>query len=831
MIAVCLAFLVLSTGAADNGEPVRVGVYDFAPLSCTSDPHSPHCGIFTTLLNEIAAREGWKLEYVPGSLEEGLERLEAGQIDLLMAATYSPAAAERFDFTRETVISTWAQLYTTPDTRVQSLLDLDGLSIGVNRDDPYNRELRTTIKRLNIKCTFVEFNHSREVLEGLEKKWVDAGIVDRLYAVRHENDYHVKKEPIILAPVELRFAAPKNRTRYLISALDLHLGRMKEDSSSLYYQTVEREFGKTGDTKLLRTLGWGLAIALGVVVLLVGMTLILRRQVKNRTAELSRKNTELEQEVQMRRLAEDALRRSNQLLSNTFSSMRDGLVVIDSREDRILSFNAAAGAMLKYTEDELRDLPPTTLLQQYASVMEFRDVLSRAVADHGFYQAETRIRRRDDTTFPAELVITPIRDGNENFMLWVMIIRDISERVQAQRALQDSEARLRQAQKMEAIGTLAGGIAHDFNNILVPILGYAQIVRESLSEPGPCREYMDEILTAGYRAKSLVSQILSFSRSSDQQPEPIHLSLITQEVSKLLRASLPSTIQINLELHADEDVIAADPTRIHQVLMNLCSNAAYAMQFSGGALTIAVNDHEGPLLGWGAKEELGPGQFLRLSVSDEGEGIDPAIMHRVFDPFFTTKRHGEGTGMGLAVVHGIVSGYNGAVSVETAYGSGTTMHVYLPKTSAPAPQAPPCRRKKPRGRQERIMVVDDEQMIVDMMQRYLSDLNYRVDVFTSSEKAMAHVSTDPDGIDLVITDQTMPRLTGAELARNILNLRPDMPIILLTGFSEMISESGARQIGIKRYMTKPFQPREMATTIRDLLDESQRNRTEAALLT
>jgi CheY-like chemotaxis protein len=383
------------------------------------------------------------------------------------------------------------------------------------------------------------------------------------------------------------------------------------------------------------------------------------------------------------------------------------------------------------------------------------------------------------------------------------------------------EEDLFQAHKMEAIGTLAGGIAHDFNNILAVIIGFADMARDDIPEGNQAKKFMDQILKASNRAKDLVKQILTFSRKGAEIKQPIEPSHIIKEGIKLMRASLPTTIAIQKDIDPDCGLILANPTNIHQVLVNLCTNALHAMEDEKGVLTIKSTDVEMQATDIPVETGVSAGKFIELMVGDTGCGMDKATLERIFEPYFTTKEVGKGSGMGLALVHGIVQDCGGFIKVESKPGSGTEFHVYFPAIDEKLmaveeeEEAP-----LPRGN-ERILVVDDEESILAVHQAYLHNLGYKVTTHCSSEKAFEDFQASPHSFDLVITDQTMPNLTGSELARKFLEIRPEIPVILCTGFSTVMSEEKAEKIGIKRFIMKPVSKENMATTVREVLDKQK----------
>jgi PAS domain S-box-containing protein len=410
------------------------------------------------------------------------------------------------------------------------------------------------------------------------------------------------------------------------------------------------------------------------------------------------------------------------------------------------------------------------------------------------------------------------RDADGGITHYQGIALDVTERKQAEEEKEKLQAQLLQAQKLEALGTLAGGIAHDFNNILTAILGYAGMVRDSIPDEGQTQADLDQVLKAGERAKNLVRQILAFSRHSEQECRPVQVHLIVKEALKLLRASIPMTIEIRQNINTEETTILADPTRIHQVLMNLCTNAYHAMRENGGVLDVQLETVEIDAGLVKKNPELHEGTYLRLTVSDTGHGMDQATLARIFEPYFSTKSKEEGTGLGLAVVHGIVTSLGGVISVQSNLGAGSTFHVYFPLAERHAVQEPSTSKPLLRGT-ERILYVDDELPIAHLGRRILESLGYDVTSRSSSVDALETFRTRPEKFDLVITDQTMPNMTGIKLARELMRIRPDIPVILYTGFDESITPELAKQSGIREFLMKPVAKDELASVIRKVLDQ------------
>jgi two-component system, cell cycle sensor histidine kinase and response regulator CckA len=382
------------------------------------------------------------------------------------------------------------------------------------------------------------------------------------------------------------------------------------------------------------------------------------------------------------------------------------------------------------------------------------------------------------------------------------------------------EARLRQAQKMEAIGTLAGGIAHDFNNILTPMIGYGDMLKDELSVGSPLQEPVAEILVAATRAKELVKQILVSCRHSDAKPKPLKLQPIILEALKLLRASIPVTIDVRQAIDAECGAVIADPTHIHQVVINLATNAYHAMEQTGGRLQVSLAQ-----VSMDAEQTrytgLAPGEYARLIVADTGTGIESHIMGKIFDPYFTTKDKHKGTGLGLSLVQGIVKSCGGDIRVLSEAGKGSEFRVYLPLVQQ---ETKPEKNGEPvpiRGGTEKILVVDDEAPITRMVSQVLERLGYHVTTYTSSIAALEAFKADPGRFDLVLTDMTMPEMTGDQLAQEILAVRPSMPVIISTGYSGTLTAEAVKAIGIRTLLIKPVSKSILATAVRQVLDDAK----------
>jgi len=396
------------------------------------------------------------------------------------------------------------------------------------------------------------------------------------------------------------------------------------------------------------------------------------------------------------------------------------------------------------------------------------------------------------------------------------IVRDITERKQAEKKKNVLESQLRQAQKMEAIGTLAGGIAHDFNNILSGIFGYSQLAKMHIDDPVKTTKNIDQIINGAQKATDLVKQILTFSRKSKHEMQPLKIFIEVKEAIKLLRSSIPSTIEIKENIDSKATILA-DLTMIHQVVMNLCTNAYHSMREKGGVLSVTLEETQISNTNIIPDLNILPGAYLKLEVSDTGSGMSPETLDKIFEPYFTTKEIGEGTGLGLAVVLGIVDKHNGYIKAYSRPGKGTTFHVYFPVLENQIDSNLQEEENTIQGGTEKIMVVDDEQHILEITKEFLENYGYTLSIFSNGDDAFKAFLKDPYQFDMVITDMTIPKMTGKELSCLILKERGDVPIMLCTGYSQNFTKENALELGIREYVQKPVESANLLVLVRKML--------------
>ena len=522
-----------------------------------------------------------------------------------------------------------------------------------------------------------------------------------------------------------------------------------------------------------------------------------------------------------RKETEMALRESEEQTRLILDTALDAVVTLDEHGN-VIGWNSQAEGMFGWSREEIIGQPvvSTIIPPKYrdAHLQGIQRCLTSEVSQSLNKRIELSGLHRDGHEFPLELAITAVRSQGK--IIFSGFLRDLTERRQTEDALLKSEEQRRQAQKMEAMGTLAGGIAHDFNNILSAIIGYTELAMTQIGVGSPVLPRLQEVLRAGYRAKNLVRQILTFSRQDESGKKVMYLQPIVQEALNLLRASLPSTISLHAELQPSSAPVLADATQIHQVVMNLGANAEYAMRPTGGRLTVKLDEVAVDGTTASFVQGLHVGSYVRLKVADSGQGMTPSITKRIFDPFFTTKDVGEGTGMGLAVIHGVVTSHGGVIRVDSQKGVGTTFTIYFPCSPIPVEvQQVPSVPSSYCGKGT-VMFVDDEVSITKWAKDMLEDMGYLVVVFTSGPEALQAFKENPDQFNVMVTDQTMPGMTGELLARQVMSIRPGFPVILCSGFSYTMNKEKAFAMGLRAYLSKPVLMGDMAQALQVALTNS-----------
>lgn len=514
-------------------------------------------------------------------------------------------------------------------------------------------------------------------------------------------------------------------------------------------------------------------------------------------------------DISDRVLAEARLLENERKYRELFEHDQAALMVIDAQTKQFEDVNRASLTLFGYTKEDFLKL---TVMDISAEKEETKKRFAQIASGHGEIATITQrlFIKADGSKFIGE--ITPFSFLSDGRTKVVGAVRDLTEKIRL-------DKQLHQSQKMEAVGTLAGGIAHDFNNILGAIIGFTELAKEDCPSDSPLADDLQEIFKASLRAKGLVQQILAFSRQTDTERIPMDPVAIAGEVAGLIRSTIPATIEIEERIETEVGLVYANPTQVHQILMNLCTNSFHAMEETGGVLKILLKKRQLRKEDLEESHNLSPGDYVQFSICDSGAGIPVDIQEKIFDPFFTTKETDRGTGMGLSVVHGLVQGNGGFLTLESETGKGTSVHVFLPASDEVVIAGGDLEAERVPGGREHILFVDDEPMIVKIGKSMLERLGYHVTARTSSAEALDTFRKQPESYDLVITDQTMPGMTGADLAGQLLAIQPTIPIIICTGYSSVLSPEKALASGIRKFVPKPFSTKDLAVAIRQCLDD------------
>jgi PAS domain S-box-containing protein len=648
--------------------------------------------------------------------------------------------------------------------------------LGVMRDITQRKKAELALKESEEKYSKI-FNNEIDAIvlfDGETQKIIDAnGAFLRLYNYTHEEALQLKAEDISCEPEKT-------------------IATIQKTSRGGNLRIKRRVHKKKGGEKIMVNIG-----AFPIML-------------QNKKAIFSRI-----QDITEHVEAEKELRELEERFRIAFHTSPDA-ISINTMDGTYIEINEGFTELTGYTRKDVIGRSSVDL--NIWNNLEDRMTLVQGLREKGtVMNLEADFRMKDGSIKTALMSANIINLYGERQIL--AITRDITDRIKAEREKEKLETHLRQVYKMEAIGTMAGGIAHDFNNILTIILGNADLARYVSEDDSPASQYIKQIQIASGRAKDMVNQILAFSRRAKQNLVPVRPYMIFSESLKLLRSTIPSSVEIQQDLDTNCPVINADPTQLNQLLMNLCANAVYAMD-EKGVLKIKLQETKLSKRDIRHKAKMQPGPFVLLSVTDSGKGMSPEVKERIFDPFFTTKKVGEGTGMGLSVVHGIIESHGGMVSLKSAPGKGTTFNIYFPiiEEFATVTEGPGL---TPEEGKEHILLVDDEVSLVELVDEILELHGYRVTFKTSSSEALATFTANPDIFDLVITDQTMPKMTGAELSAALLKIRPDLPIILCTGYSSKISDKMAKEIGIADFSMKPFDMEQLLRSVRKVLDSKK----------
>ncbi len=946
VLVICKLFLISFfplNSIADT--QIRVGVYQNRPL-LFKDSDGNVKGIFADILEYVAAKEGWAIEYKSDTWAQCLKDLKSGKLDVLGAIAYSEQRDQMYDFTYENIISNWGQIYTGKLSNIESILDFKGKKIAVLQNDIYYKNLSELVKKLDIECRFTEAFDYEAVLELVEAGKCDAGLVNYLYGHQYDRKYNINRSSIILSPQKIHFAVPKGKNRKLINTLDMYVRNLKQDKSSIYYQSLSRWIGvDTKQINLIWIYGVG-AGAAGLILLVLILNMILRSRVNKRTQELDAKNQALIYEIERRKNVEAALQKNEREYRSVFENTGTATFIIE--EDMTISkVNEKAAKMIGYPKLDIegkmktsdfisrKDLKRLTgyhydrrsesgsqpaeyefdLIDRNAntinafiqisvipktkkSIASLVDITSRVKAEEalknneekyrniienieeGFFEldlegnltffnsalskitgysreelvglnyrqysspktsktmfevftqifgskqpimvADFEIESKDGSALQIDLSAAPILDHDARVTGFRGLMRDVSERKKAELETKKLEKKLQQAQKMNAIGTLAGGVAHDLNNILSGIVSYPDLILMDLPENSPLIEPILTIQESGKKAAAIVQDLLTLARRGVSVSEVVNLNdiideyLISPQLGKL--KSYHPAVEIKSNLDPALLNIIGSPVHLSKTVMNLVSNAAEAMPGGGNVNIIAENKYiDEPISGY---EDVAEGDYAVLTVSDNGIGIAPDEINRIFEPFYTKKKMGRsGTGLGMAVVWGTVKDHKGYIHVKSDEGKGTTIKLFFPVTRKPVRRNEIVNSfESYRGEGESILVVDDVKEQREIASKLLAYLGYSVQTVSSGKEAVEFIDTKPT--DLVVLDMLMPPgIDGLETYERIISRHPGQKAIIASGFSETNRVKKAQGLGAGAYVKKPYTLEKIGLAVKAELKE------------
>ncbi len=792
---VLIGFPVLG-GEDDSGRQIRVSVFSLAPLNFVNEDGQAD-GLYPDLIRQIAKENNWQLSFVAGTWAQSMDRLLKGDIDLLTTVAHTPEREELLNYNQEPVLDIWGQVFLRPGSDVSNILELEGKKIAVMEKDVNGRNFVKTSRQFGVSCEIVKFPSHDAVFDSVKKGETDAGVAPQHYGLRHAGDFGLVGSSIQFAPFSIFFATRKGEYLDLLRQIDLQLSLWKQEKNSFYYKRVAYWMGAKGYEKIIVP-SWLLWTLVGVVCL--SCALFLNNRILN--ARFREKTRELDlSERQYRSLVESA----------------NAVIMRLDHTGKIVFLNQVGLELFGYKPEEIIGWHVMdTIVPKNTGSGRDLEFMIKDILEHpeNYKLNENENVCRDGRRVYIQWSNKAITDEDGLFKEILSVGTDVTQHRELKRELF-------QAQKMEAIGTLAGGIAHDFNNILSVILGNIELALLQKDSPEKFSSCLETAKKASQRASDLVGQILTFSRRSDVPKQPIHISIVVKEALKMLRSTLPTTVTIEQDIKSD-GLVLSNPTQIHQVVMNLCTNAYHAMGEKAGKLTVKLselcvmtNAFVGPKL------ELEQGEYVLLEVRDTGVGMDPKFVGKIFEPYFTTKEKGKGTGLGLAVVHGIMKELNGKIMVSSEPGQGTVFQVYLPKCSEDTPFSAPQSLDKEMSLcgTETIMLVDDEMDVRHYLEEVLQLHGYTAVCFPDGKSAQEAFEQDPDRYQALVTDMTMPGMTGKELSRSILQTHPGFPIILCTGYSQAMSREKADAIGVAAFLQKPVAMGQLLKKVRQILDD------------
>ncbi len=935
LVFLLFPFLLLLTSCQSSvdGElrSVKVGLFQNNPIIFEDAAGQPD-GLFVDLLNEIARREGWQVEYVAASLDECLRMLQSGQLDLMTSLAYSPQRNKFVDFSAETVWTQWGMAFVPLFSPIEQVSDLRGKKVGILRNGINGINFSTLLENQKISCQLEAFDSYDAIFAALEQHRIDAGIVNNVYGVKNSSFYRVQGTTILFSPEIPLFGVPKGRNRELLERIDFHLNRWKEDPRSIYYQALKRWLLSSSETRVVVPL-W-LYVCLSTVVsgfvLLLIWNYLLKRMVARKTLALQSSQEQLqliikgsndapwdwdmvsgslylspqwwrqigllpeaapvsrelwlqllhpedcgrvyrqfngflrhahdsfEFEFRLRHVlghyvpllcrgiisrgpggrplrvtgsnmdltdqkqAAESLYETSAILQAAMNNSPVGIAIVNAPGGHISYMNMVGREIFALPAEPDWNI---RLQQQIRRQLYDLDgmplalgegIVGRALKEGESSSSEVLIRTAAGQELIVMTNIGPILDEQGGIQSAIVVFSDITDKKRSEEDHRKLAAQLQQAQKIESIGQLAGGVAHDFNNMLGVILGHAQMAQKKQAPGAPLKKHLDAICQAAQHSADLTRQLLTFARKQTVEPVAVDLNGKITGMLSMLQRLLGEQVQLNWLPQEDLWHTRIDPVQVDQIIVNLCVNARDALAGNGHIAIATANrtiSESDPLL---QEYDVSCGEYVQLTVSDDGCGISDDVRQNIFEPFFTTKQHGLGTGLGLATVYGAVQQNHGFIALDTAPGLGASFQIFLPRCLSEACRKAALQSRDTENGAETILLVEDEISLLQLSKSMLEDNGYKVLVAATPEKAISYAANYPAHIDLLISDLIMPGMNGMELSQKIDSLRPGIRKLFVSGYTADILSRHDIDDRDFHFLQKPVSYEVLSKKVRDI---------------
>ncbi len=792
-----LAIIFCSNSFAAEQRVVRVGAFNYYP-GIFKDKDGQIKGFYVDALADIAKRENIRFEYVYGSWSEGLERIKSGEVDVLTSVAFTAERATYLDYGKTPLLTVWGELYTTLGSDIDSVLHVQGKKIAVMKGDFNGKYFMDLVGKFNIPCQFIEMPGFEDVFRAIVDKTVDAGVVNSTFGAAKQKEYSLRSTGVVFNPFDIFFAVGKGKNSELIALFDRNLENWRHQENSVFNQARQKwSHGAVGKMRIIPPWLKNSIIGLAVLVFIASFFIVmLQKQVKKATADI------LESKA--------VLRESESTLRNYIENSPAGIFVADEN-GHYLEINPAACLITGYSREELLGM---TIL----------DIVSPELVDLNI-QKFSQLKLTGCLKFELEFVH---KSGRSGCMLlsavklpdsrYMGFATDITEAKKAEQEKAVLEAQLQQAQKMESVGRLAGGVAHDFNNMLGVILGHADMALMGMDPSEPFYADFMEIRHAAERSADLTRQLLAFARKQTVSPRRLDLNEIVESMFKMLQRLIGEDISLIWKPEENLWKVNVDPSQIDQILANLCVNARDSI-VNIGSITIETKNISAFTNLNSYHADFEPGEYVCLSVSDDGCGMDKNTQLQIFEPFFTTKGIGEGTGLGLSSVYGAVKQNNGYINVYSEPGLGSKFSIYLPRyMEIVEPVSDIALPELITTGHETILLVEDEESILRMAAKMLEIKGYTVLQANTPEEALQLAAENSEVIKLLITDVVMPEINGRDLAKQLLTLYPQFKALFMSGYTaDVIARRGVLDHGVS-YIQKPFSLNELSLKVREVLD-------------